>query len=97
MQETRDTTHAKVMPGYKLISKSGTSKHGGGDGFLIRSDIAFKQNYSVFIEGLFESMSISFTFEGQTQELISLYKPPNTTNEQFLNFCKMIKLENSPQ
>jgi hypothetical protein len=37
-------------------------------------------------------MSISFTFEGQTQELISLYQPPNTTNEQFLNFSKMIKL-----
>jgi hypothetical protein len=52
MQETCDTTHAKVMPGYKLISKSRTSKHGGGVGFLIRSDIAFKQNYSVFIEGL---------------------------------------------
>jgi hypothetical protein len=44
MQETWDTTHAKVMPGYKLISKSRTSKHGGGVGFLILSETAFKQN-----------------------------------------------------
>jgi hypothetical protein len=66
IQETWDLSHAQQMPGFQpLVYNSRKKKHGGGVAFLLRNGYTYKQREGLFLEGLFESISISLTFEGK--------------------------------
>jgi hypothetical protein len=77
VQETCGKTGARMLPGFQpLVARTRTDKGGGGVGFLMRTGTAFTQNDSLFIQGLFETISITLAFDGKITKLVNLYKPP---------------------
>jgi hypothetical protein len=59
----------------------------------VRTGTAFTQNDSLFIQGLFETISITLAFDGKLTKLVNIYKPPGLSNAQFLIFAKQLQLE----
>ena len=81
---------------YKMVSVRGfthlcdyrKTKKGGGVSILIREGIAYRrrQDLDVFQEGQTESIFIEVKCRNGKQIIFgSMYKPPNTNNEQFTN------------
>jgi exonuclease III len=85
LQELWNTNYARPMQGYqKLISTNRVKKGGGGVGFLIQNNI----NYTIeHIEGKFESIPITFLFNGQKTRVCNVYNPPGGTNNNFFEYC----------
>jgi exonuclease III len=77
LQELWNTNYARPMQGYqKLISTNRVKKGGGGVDFLIQNKINYTIEHSPFIEGKFESITITFLFDGRKTRVCNVYKPP---------------------
>lgn len=88
LQETWSLMGARQMPGFQpIIAKTRSKKGGGGVAFLVKQGTNFKLLDSPFVEGVFESISISVIFQGKLTQLINVYKPPGSLNRTFLNFA----------
>ena len=75
------------IPGFTHVGNFRKDKTGGGVSILIRDRIAFRcwQDLDVFEEGLTESIFIEVKSKnGRQMTFGSMYKPPNTCNDQFL-------------
>jgi hypothetical protein len=92
VQETWGITGARLLPGFQpLFARTRIDKGGGGVGFLVRTGTAFTKNDSMFIQGLFETISITLLFDGKSTRLINMYKPPgqwDTRRENECIFCQ---------
>jgi hypothetical protein len=87
-------TGARVLPGFQpLFAPSRIDKGGGGGGFLVRTGTAFTKNDLLFIQGPFETISITLLFDGKSTQLINMYKPPGLSNTQFLLFAKQLHID----
>jgi hypothetical protein len=91
LQEVWNTQHARIMPGFQpLISRARTAKGGGGIGFLIRTGVPFQVNNTLFLEGQFESLTITLTICNKPYVITNIYKPPGSNIETFLSFAKTL-------
>jgi hypothetical protein len=91
LQEVCNTQHAQIMPGFQpLVSRARTAKGGGGVGFLIRTGIPFQVNNTLFLEGQFESLTITLKICNKPYVITNIYKPPGSNIETFLSFAKTL-------
>ena len=73
--------------GFTHISNFRKDKKGGGVSILVQDGIAYRrrQDLDVFEEGHTESIFIEVKSRNGKQIIFgSMYKPPNTSNEQFI-------------
>jgi hypothetical protein len=86
----------KILPGFQpLVAKSRKIKGGGSVGFLVRAGLNYKLETGLFLEGEFESISISLYFQGKDTVITNLYVPPGCSNENFLTYAKTLSFNES--
>ena len=82
------------IPGYKFMGKCREGRKGGGVGFLIRTDLFVRERQDLHVTSSnFEHMTIELKTDKDTILLVSLYRPPNTSDKEFvLEYTKLLQL-----
>jgi hypothetical protein len=92
IQEVWNGQHIIQIPVYQpLIYRCRKKKNRGGVGFLVKQGLKVQIHQSPFIEGKFETLTITVKFNGKDTRICNIYKPPGGTNTDFLNYCKRLK------
>ena len=84
---SKNTYNMVKIHGYTHVCNFRKDKKGGGVSILVRDGIAYRrrQDLDVFEEGHTESIFIEVKSRNGKQIIFgSMYKPPNTSNEQFI-------------
>ena len=104
---SKNTYNMVKIRGFTHVCNFRKDKKGGGVSILVRDDIAYRrrQDLDVFEEGHTESIFIEVKSRNGKQIIFgSMYKPPNTSNEQFItniteivHKTKSVKGQHSPE
>ena len=82
------------IPGYKFMGKCREGRKGGGVGFLIRTDLVVRERQDLHVTSRnFEHMTIELKTDKDTILLVSLYRPLNTSDKDFvIEYTKLLQL-----
>ena len=82
------------IPGYNLISNNRSQAKGGGTAILIKKELKYntRKDLDIFIEKKVESVFIEILSKSNKHIVVgSMYRPPNSTEDTFLESILSIK------
>ena len=86
---THESEKRLHIPGFTYHGNTRTTKKGGGVGFLIRDELSFKPRPDLVIDNsTIESCFIELNNLEKRPIIASLYRPPNTNVQSFLEYYK---------
>ena len=80
---------------YPMIKCQRKNKEGGGVGMLVHQTCKFKLLNSPFIEGLFETQAVELAIGKEKIRIYNIYNTPTCKKNQFLDFVKLLKIDQS--
>ena len=95
MQEVWQATGNVIIPGFNIITKSRSTKRGGGVGIAVKTGIQYDIINSPFIEAVFESIGVKLEIGKKKYAIYSIYCPPKTPISKVLDYIKQIKMSTS--
>ena len=90
----KNTTKLINIPGYNLIVNNRSRAKGGGTAILIKNDIKYntRKDLDIFIEKKVESVFVEILTKSNKHIVVgSMYRPPNNTEDIFLETILSIK------
>ena len=95
---TNANTNRLHIPGYSYEGIARSNKKGGGVGFLVRNDLKYRRKEDLEIKSeILENSFIELKCNKENILIGALYRPPNTSEKQFLKSYKRIVTKLSKQ